>query len=137
MKFPLWVSVVLAHLRNEYQIQKAVKRWRKDYLGGEVPRPWREREGLPSHNEWPVRGNALTPALVISAVKCGPIRPVKAESFPTIGGGLPEEDCVVKPKIDPAQFPTLGQALAAIDKAAGRPVITGPDAANQIGRAHV
>jgi len=100
--------------------------------GVKPPVPWREREGLPSHSNWPlVKEHPSRFALVLGAVKCGRVRPVRAGSYLTVGGGLPGEDSAAKSRFDPTQYPTLGQASAAVDKAAGRPVTTGPNAADR------
>ena len=50
----------------------------------EPPVPWREREKLPEHNDWPtVKSNIDSryehSALLTGAVKIGPVRPVPAK----------------------------------------------------------
>ena len=124
MKWPIWLQSLTFVLREDYRCRKVCAQYAEDFCGGEVPKPWREREGLPPSGQWP-KSDGIH-ALVKGAVRSGRVRPIVAASFPAIGGTLPEADCEEKPDLDPAKFPTLGQSLAAVDEAAGRPVVTGP-----------
>ncbi len=49
----------------------------------EPPVPWREREKLPEHNDWPMEkgkmGQSVHPVFLTGAVKVGPVRPVPAK----------------------------------------------------------
>ena len=59
--------------------------------GGPAPVDWRVREGLPPNDQWPTSADGKTSLLVVGDVRCGRVRPVRAETFPTIGGNLPSE----------------------------------------------
>ena len=64
-----WVeSMRVALLVRVYGISNDIK----------SPVPWRVREGLPDHNEWPMakEGGAI---LLVGAAKVGPVRPVPAK----------------------------------------------------------
>lgn len=60
----------------------------KTVYGGPAPVDWRKRENLPAHDNWPKLPDGSCD-LVIGAQHCGRVRPVKAETFPVIGGALP------------------------------------------------
>jgi hypothetical protein len=51
--------------------------------GCKPPAPWREREKLPDHNQWPMvrdkDSHLMRPVGLKGAVKVGPIRPVPAK----------------------------------------------------------
>ena len=48
------------------------------------PKPWREREKIPPHGQWPeaktsVDSRLSHPALLVGAVRVGPVKPVPAQ----------------------------------------------------------
>jgi hypothetical protein len=77
----------------------------KTVYGGPAPVDWRKREKLPAHDNWPKRPDG-TIDLVVGDQRSGRVRPVKADTFPVIGGALPlVEDAVKVEKEDPGRGP--------------------------------
>ena len=94
-------------LRRILQVKQSsyLREYERTVNGGPAPRPWREREGLPEQSRWPKRPDG-TIDLVVGDQRSGRVRPVKADTFPVIGGALPlVEDAVKVEKEDPGRGP--------------------------------
>jgi hypothetical protein len=75
MKLLDWVIAKLTYFEQAAYLRD----YEKNVHGGPAPAAWREREGIPSSDQWPKQN------LVVGAVRCGRVRPVAAEAFPTGG----------------------------------------------------
>jgi hypothetical protein len=78
-----------------FAILTVISRWVEDLRVGilahiwgiandeKPPVPWREREGLPSHNHWPMKKSSISgsefPIWLTGKVKVGKVRPVPAK----------------------------------------------------------
>jgi hypothetical protein len=89
MKIADWVY------RRLFDVAGKVQQWalvRHYGINAPAPPDWRVREGLPLHDRWPKHSDGLTSALVVGAQKVGRVKPVRAETFPAVGGQLAPVD---------------------------------------------